>query len=1037
VSPLYSSQPGGRSVVNVQDLGAKGDTKQVNDGAMTNASAVLTSATAAFTAADVGKQVQVARARSTAVELYTTIATVVNGTTATVAMAPGFSLTARTFVIDGLRTVTDGVTTVDSTTITSATAAFVAADVGKQIRINAAHSTALNTTIASFQSATQVTLTASATRTVSGAQVIWGTDDTTALINACVAARDFSPATVYVPAGWYMCAHSISGNGAPLLYDNTILEGDGWDSIIRTIGGNDNTGELIGINTWARGDTNPDNNVKGIVIRDLQLQGTTVEDGFYQFDMLLSMSAASDVTVERVKFYGWRGDAVYIASATQAPNIERHNQRIRVLNCLFDGRNRDNRQAISVIDGDDVRIEGNAIRNCTRADMPGPIDLEPDPGLDPANPTNTFPIIRAIRIKDNHFYFCGGNVGAINSYWWVSQARLTNPYEHIEISGNTFRKLVGNFVAIFFNQLQYVSDATARNEIEIHSNFFFDGRYAIALEGVRGIDVHHNWFTRAGNIAGVSLGYTTKCLDVSIRDNLFYQTGSSPSGGGYAIQFFHADRTEVDRNVFENIGQSVGGWGFIFELEDGGVLAQPTSITATPFTTGGTLGAATRSYRLTTYSDSGETLATTAVTAVTTGSTARVDLAWSPDRRAKGTKVYGRTGGSELLMATLGTEVSTWSDTGSVTPSGALPGSDTTATGWTSGITATNNKIVQGVSNLITATAQRLGNHKTASSELVFRDNLIPSQAQSITPFVDYTSNYKAKALVASTANITLPPGGTTLTIDGVALANGDRVLLKNQTTVADNGVYVVDGIGTSVVLTRGKDANTQSLLSGMIIAVDAGTVNSDSIWEMVTAQPITVGTTSLRYTRIHPLPSTMSRSNPWAVSGDTLQVIGETIDRYAGTSVLTLPTAATHTCFGGIVLPAGRTVTNINFHYTTAAATITIFYVALIRMSDRLVLATSANATGAWAAAPANKIVALSTPYTPDVDTPVYIGLAQAATTGAVVTASPVFPATTALQARAPILVGTTTTPTTTPITGTAAALTVTVGGIAYCWLT
>lgn len=104
--------------------------------------------------------------------------------------------------------------------------------------------------------------------------------------------------------------------------------------------------------------------------------------------------------------------------------------------------------------------------------------------------------------------------------------------------------------------------------------------------------------------------------------------------------------------------------------------AQPTSSTAT---TGGTLAAATYSYRVTAVIDGVETAASVAKTQVTTGTTSTVTVDWAtiagsaPYSRASAFKVYGRTGGSELLMGTVNMPTTSFVDTGAVTPSGALP----------------------------------------------------------------------------------------------------------------------------------------------------------------------------------------------------------------------------------------------------------------------------------------------------------------------------------------------------------------------------
>lgn len=114
------------------------------------------------------------------------------------------------------------------------------------------------------------------------------------------------------------------------------------------------------------------------------------------------------------------------------------------------------------------------------------------------------------------------------------------------------------------------------------------------------------------------------------------------------------------------------------------VLTTPTGVVATPFATGGTLASATYGYRISAINTHGETLASATTSAVVTGPTGRVDLSWSavvPTEGASpvtGYKVYGRTGGSELLLTTTGAGVTTYSDTGSATPSGALPGANTT-----------------------------------------------------------------------------------------------------------------------------------------------------------------------------------------------------------------------------------------------------------------------------------------------------------------------------------------------------------------------
>jgi hypothetical protein len=95
-------------------------------------------------------------------------------------------------------------------TITSATAGWSAADVGKHIMINGANgatSGPLITTIASIQSPTQVTLASAAGASATGCQAVWGTDDTAAFNAAFAAAKTYALAANYL--GEVVCKDKI------------------------------------------------------------------------------------------------------------------------------------------------------------------------------------------------------------------------------------------------------------------------------------------------------------------------------------------------------------------------------------------------------------------------------------------------------------------------------------------------------------------------------------------------------------------------------------------------------------------------------------------------------------------------------------------------------------------------------------------------------------------------------------------------------------------------------------------------------------
>lgn len=110
----------------------------------------------------------------------------------------------------------------------------------------------------------------------------------------------------------------------------------------------------------------------------------------------------------------------------------------------------------------------------------------------------------------------------------------------------------------------------------------------------------------------------------------------------------------------------------------GTALTTPVNAAFATATTGGTLAAATYFYRVSAINAYGETLASAETSVVTTGTTSTTTVNWGAVANAAGYKVYGRTTGAELLMATLG-NVLTFTDTGAVTPAGALPTVNTTS----------------------------------------------------------------------------------------------------------------------------------------------------------------------------------------------------------------------------------------------------------------------------------------------------------------------------------------------------------------------
>ena len=92
------------------------------------------------------------------------------------------------------------------------------------------------------------------------------------------------------------------------------------------------------------------------------------------------------------------------------------------------------------------------------------------------------------------------------------------------------------------------------------------------------------------------------------------------------------------------------------------------------------------------------------------------------------------------------------------------------------------------------------------------------------------------------------------LTIDSVASILNDRILVQDQSTGSDNGIYKVTTEGTGAVafvLTRSTDADEDAeVTAGMFTFIEEGTINGDKGFVLTTNDPITVDTTALVFSQ-------------------------------------------------------------------------------------------------------------------------------------------------------------------------------------------
>lgn len=138
--------------------------------------------------------------------------------------------------------------------------------------------------------------------------------------------------------------------------------------------------------------------------------------------------------------------------------------------------------------------------------------------------------------------------------------------------------------------------------------------------------------------------------------------------------------------------------------------------------------------------------------------------------------------------------------------------------------------------------------------------------------------SWKQPVRVATTANITLSGAQT---IDGVSVVAGDRVLVKNQTAGAANGIYVAAAGAWS----RATDFDTGAEALGAAAFVSEGASQGNQVWLNGTDGPITIGTTVLSFVQVGG-GSSYSAGNGIVISGGVISADPAVVARKASATI-------------------------------------------------------------------------------------------------------------------------------------------------------
>lgn len=331
------------------------------------------------------------------------------------------------------------------------------------------------------------------------------------------------------PEGAYLVRNVSLGPGAR-------LRGDG---IGRTVLRLSSVGSVYSPNLFVADSGDASRTIDGLRFADMTLRGWAREKGFSEHAHLLHLNGVRDVSIERVEFLGFQGDGLYLGSGIN-PGTERHNRQVLVRDCRFDGLNHQNRNAISILDGDGITIERCVFANCTRSDMPGAIDMEPN-----AVP---FAVVRRIMVQQCRFTNIGGNVATIGLM--LTSAVRSLPKD-IQLRDNVFEGYAGSGAEIFVDAGRRVTAADPDMAIRILGNRGRRGKAVYAFYAAKGIVAQGNdWQDYA---AGTALGYDQQAYllrDARISDR-FTRCGTVSKVG---LALFNVANVALDGSAFIDCG---------------------------------------------------------------------------------------------------------------------------------------------------------------------------------------------------------------------------------------------------------------------------------------------------------------------------------------------------------------------------------------------------------------------------------------------------------------------------------------------------
>jgi hypothetical protein len=353
------------------------------------------------------------------------------------------------------------------------------------------------------------------------------TNDIVAVQAAMDALNAVGGGTLKFPAGTYL----FSGNYTPISNASRMVDGVTLRSNVSIVGDGPSTIIKMSANCCyaftGRFRATPVTNLTNIEFKNLSFQmPITPHDAggggvWFEEQLVLFIDSVENCLIENCQFIRWSGDAIMLGGPLVdlvSPFAAGIVKNVRITGCLFDGVDKDNRNAISILDGDRIEIDNNIFLNTSRTDMPGAIDVEPE---------NVASVLVNISVHDNKFVNIGGGVAAVG---FALGTNLTVAAKDFSVHNNQFKDCTS---ATIFT----LNGKSSANPLAIAANS--PQRISFTNNNVDGLN-----YSAAFSVRG--------CDEATISDNIFSDLGTSRIGLYFGVTPAPLRNFNFTGNTFRN-----------------------------------------------------------------------------------------------------------------------------------------------------------------------------------------------------------------------------------------------------------------------------------------------------------------------------------------------------------------------------------------------------------------------------------------------------------------------------------------------------